>query len=174
MDIFDDDMIEISTPPSPSGVFWDKDGDAPKTDWYSIKDAFLKIVSSESGPFSSVPDQGYRRSGRVLYGKFVIEDGDDLRIGNICQRIENDLCLSNIEGTSAVESNNTAMDLGSTTKDIFRVWDLEIPDVLDDLTIQLGTAFVDFPPLVQPNPDSSTTCKDDLVVGVSNLSLNGN
>ncbi|KAK9691006.1 hypothetical protein RND81_09G170200 [Saponaria officinalis] len=102
------------------------------------------------------------------------------------RRIENIFRPNYTEDIVKIESNETGIDLGSTTwevesssENIFKVWDLEISDEQDDFTKQLTIALAESP--LPINPDDSTALEDivlvsvdDLISGIGDLSLKQN
>ncbi|KAK9677801.1 hypothetical protein RND81_11G168400 [Saponaria officinalis] len=142
MAIVDHDMMDFSGLSSVSGSFPNEDVDSNSTtDWCSIKTTLLQIVSSQSGPFGSVPDQerptfgtGFRDDMYLREREHILQTVN-IRGGPIVTwDMEDDFRPSYIEDVYTVESNDTAkelargsnppgldesfsrMDLGSTTR----------------------------------------------------------
>ncbi|KAL9238254.1 hypothetical protein vseg_012700 [Gypsophila vaccaria] len=119
-------------------------------------------------------------------------DVDDHVIANRRSKAKGKRRIKNVAGPNytknivKAESNENGTDLSSTTQevesspeDIFKVWDLGIPDEQDDFTKQLNKALDEGPLPINPNDSTAwvevlKVSVDDLISGIGDLSLKQN
>lgn len=121
-----------------------------------------------------------KRTGTPL--QFLQEDSTEMFRGDPFRPTykENERKDSAVD--SGVKSSLSAEEMNSSTVDIFRVWDLDIPDEEDDLIKELNKVVAEtttsFPSMPLPFDDSTALKEledeplDNLIAGIADLSLN--
>lgn len=216
---------------SPEEVAWadsclNKDADSTETDWSSVQDVLLEILSSHRGEpdyavaesvgqttddeilnsRSNVESLGFRRGsdededlidGDIGEAESLgsseeeEEDYDDLMVGNRKARARAKRRLKSVfqphytedsvkeeSPDSDLHSSFTMDELEPSSEDLFKVWDLEIPDEEDEFTTELNEALCEIPPPNESTVDGPTSLEDfvnvsvdDLIAGLGDLSL---
>ncbi|MBA0655254.1 hypothetical protein Goklo_007756, partial [Gossypium klotzschianum] len=121
-----------------------------------------------------------KRTGTEL--QFLQEDSTEVFRGDPFRPTYKENERKDSAADSGVKSSLSAEEMNSSTVDIFRVWDLDIPDEEDDLIKELNEAAAEtttsFPSMPLPF-DDSTALKDledetldNLIAGIADLSLN--
>lgn len=217
----------------PEEVAWadcclNKDADSTETDWSSVQDVLLEILSSHpGGPDSAVAESaGQTANDDVLHSRSNVEslgfhtgsdededlidgdigeaeslgssegeeeeeDDDDLMVGNRKARARGKGRLKSVfqphytedsvkeeSPDSGLHSSFTTAELELSSEDLFKVWDLEIPDEEDEFTAELNKALYEIPPPTESTVDAPPSLEnfvnvsvDDLIAGLGDLSL---
>ena len=219
-------------PLAPEEVAWadsclNNDVDSTETDWNSVQDALLEILSSQLGEpdFAATESAGQTASDEILCSRLNVEslgfragsdededlidgdtgeaeslgssegeeeyDDDDLMVGNGKARARGKGRVKSIFQPHYTEDNvkeeSPDLDLGSSlitdelepsSEDLFKVWDLEIPEEEDEFTKELNKALSEIPSPAESNADASTSLEefvnvsvDDVIAGLGDLSL---
>lgn len=119
------------------------------------------------------------------------EDDDDLMVGNRKARARGKGRLKSVfqphytedsvkeeSPHSGLHSSFTTDELELSSEDLFKVWDLEIPDEEDEFTAELNKALCEIPPPTESTVDAPPSLEnfvnvsvDDLIAGLGDLSL---
>ncbi|MBA0863203.1 hypothetical protein Goshw_018190 [Gossypium schwendimanii] len=121
-----------------------------------------------------------KRTGTEL--QFLQEDSTEVFRGDPFRPTYKENERKDSAADSGVKSSLSAEEMNSSTVDIFRVWELDIPDEEDDLIKELNEVSAEtttsFPSMPLPF-DDSTALKDledetldNLIAGIADLSLN--
>ncbi|XP_073267454.1 uncharacterized protein [Populus alba] len=185
---------------SPEDVAWAdsclvKDDEISDGDWSSLKDVLLEILSlqPESHDSSKPGTDDLPRAADVLMlpsdeavnlqssvvidNEFFQEDFSETSLKHAFSpnyKEDDDSKMSLPDG-SGLDMAFSAYDTEPSTEDIFKVWDLGIPDEEDELVKQLNKALSENPAHSTPQSDDSGGLKeeslDSLVNGIAELSL---